>query len=114
VHVASTPCVGHPLGALALDSLAYKSPLRARRWTHPTPSYLPDTFSSSLSLSFAAAVDAGEVLDVEGAAALGRRWTNGRQELEEERRRSLFRPPPSSSASSTRAAVAVVFFSARR
>jgi hypothetical protein len=108
------PRTGELLAALALDSLAYKSPLGARRWTHPTPSYLPDTFSSSLSLSFASAVDAGEVLDAEGAAALGRRWTNGRRELEEECRRSLFRPSLSSSASSTRAAVAVVFFSARR
>jgi hypothetical protein len=75
---------------------------------------LPDTFSSSRSLSFTAAVDAGELLDAGGAAAFDLRWASGRREVEEECHRSLFCPSPSSPASSTRVAVAVVFFSGRR
>jgi hypothetical protein len=114
VHVARTPCAGHPLDALVPALLAYKKPLRSRSWTHPTPSELPDIFSSSRSISFAIASSAGELLGMGGTAAFGLRWANGRREVEEECRRSLFRPAPSSSASPSRLAVAVVFFSARR
>jgi hypothetical protein len=114
VHVASTPCAGHPLGAPVPASLAYKNPRRSNERMHPTPSLLPDIFSSPRSLSLDVASPAGEVLDAGGAAAFGLSWASGRRELEEEHRRSLFRPSPSSSASSTRAAVAIVFFSARR
>jgi hypothetical protein len=81
---------------------------------HTTPSYLPDSFSPSLSLSFDVASPAGEVLDAEGAAAFGIRGASEHRELVEESRRSLFRSSPSSSASSMLAAVAVVFFTARR
>jgi hypothetical protein len=102
------------LDALAPDSLAYKSPLRAHDRTHPTPSNLPDTFSPSRSLLFDVACNAGEPLGVGSAAVLGRRWTNGRRELEEECCQSLFCPSPSSPASSTRLAVAVVFLAVRR
>jgi hypothetical protein len=54
------PRTSELLDALALDSLAYKNPLRSNERTHPTHSSLPDTFSSSRSLSFDAALDAGE------------------------------------------------------
>jgi hypothetical protein len=114
VHITSTPCAGHPLGALVPAPLAYKNPRRSNERTHPTPSYLPDNFSSSRSLSFDVASPAGEVLDAEGAAAFGLSGASGRRELVEESHRSLFRPSPSSPASSTLAAVAVVFFSACR
>jgi hypothetical protein len=114
VHVASTPCAGHPLGALVPASLAYKSPRRSNDWTHTIPSYLPDTLTSSRSLPFDVTSPAGEVLDAEGAAAFDLRWARGRRELVEESRRSLFRPSLSSSASSTRLAVAVVFLAVRR
>jgi hypothetical protein len=108
------PRTGELLDALALVSLAYKSPRRSNEWTHTTPSYLPDTLTSPRSLSFDDACTAGEVLDAECAAAFGIRGASGRRELVEESRRSLFRPSPSSSASSTLAAVAVLFFTARR
>jgi hypothetical protein len=108
------PRTGELLDALALVSLAYKSPRRSNERAHTTPSYLPDNFSPSHSLSFDVASPAGEVLGAEGAAAFGLHGASERQELVEESRRSLFRPSPSSSASSTLAAVAVVFFSARR
>jgi hypothetical protein len=108
------PRTSELLDALAPDSLAYKNPRRSNERSHPTPSSLPDNLSSLRSLSFDVASPAGEVLDAGSAAALGRRWTSRRRELEEEHRRSLFRPSPSSPASSTRAAVAIVVFSARR
>jgi hypothetical protein len=65
-------------------------------------------------LSFAVAIDAGELLDAGGATVFGRRWTNGRREVEEECRQNLFRPTPSSSSSPTPLAVAALFLSARR
>jgi hypothetical protein len=114
VHVASMPCAGHPLDALVPDSLAYKSPRRSNDWTHTPPSSLPDIFSSPRSLQLDVASPAGEVLDAEGAAALGLSGASRRRESVEEPRRSLFRPSPSSSASPTLTAVAVVIFSARR
>jgi hypothetical protein len=114
VHVASTTCAGHPLGAPVPASLAYKNPRRSNEWTHTIPSYLPDTLLSPRSLSFDVASPADEVLDAEGAAAFGLRGASGRRELVEESRRSLFRPSPSSSASSTLVAIAVVFLAVRR
>jgi hypothetical protein len=108
------PRTGELLDALALVSLAYKSPRRSNEWTHTTPSYLLDTLTPPRSLSFDDAYTAGEVLDAEGAAVFGIRGANGRRELVEESRRSLFRLSPSSSASSMLAAIAVVFFTARR
>jgi hypothetical protein len=108
------PQTGELLDALAPDAPAYKSPRRSNEQTHPDPSYLPDIFSPSLSLSFEVACNAGELLGAGSAAALGRRWTNGRRELEEECCRILFRPPPSSLASSTHLTVAVVFLAVRR
>jgi hypothetical protein len=81
MHVARNPCAGHLLGTLALGLLAYKNPLRAHEWTRTTPSKLPNTFPSSRSLSFAAAIDAGELLDAGGAAASGLRWASGRREV---------------------------------
>jgi hypothetical protein len=108
------PCAGHPLDALAPDSLAYKNPCRAHEWTHTIPNSLPDTLSSPRSLSFDEAYNAGELLGAGSAAAFGRRWTNGSRELEEECRRSLFCPSLSSPASSTRVAIAVIFLAVRR
>jgi hypothetical protein len=63
------PRTGELLDALALDSLAYKNPLRANERTYPAPSKPPDNLSSPRSLSFDVASPAGEVLDAEGAAA---------------------------------------------
>jgi hypothetical protein len=108
------PHTGELLDALALISPAYKSPRRSNEPTRPAPSYLPDTISPSLSLSFDDACTTGAVLDASHADALDRRWTNGSWEPEEERRRSLFHPSPSSSTSPTRLAVAVVFLAVRR
>jgi hypothetical protein len=108
------PRTGELLDALAPDALAYKSPRRSNERTRPAPSYLPDTISPSLSLSFDDACTTGAVLDASRAAALDRRWTNGGWEPEEERRQSLFHPSPSSSASPTRLAIAVVFLAVRR
>jgi hypothetical protein len=108
------PRTGELLDALAPDALAYKSPRRSNDWTPTIPSYLPDTFSPSLSLSFDDTYTAGAVLDASCAAALDRRWTSGGWEPEEERRRNLFHPSPSSSASPTRLAITVVFLAVRR
>jgi hypothetical protein len=108
------PRTGKLLVTLALVSLAYKSPRRSNEPTRPAPSYLPDTTSPSLSLSFDDACTTGVVLDASHAAALDCRWTNGGWEPEEEYRRSLFHPMPSSSASPTRLAVAIVFLAVRR
>jgi hypothetical protein len=63
------PRTGELLDALAPASLAYKSPRRSNERTRPAPSYLPDNLSSPRSLPFDVASPAGEVLDVEGAAA---------------------------------------------
>jgi hypothetical protein len=79
VHVASMPCAGHPLDALAPASLAYKNPRRSNEWMHTIPSYLPDTLTSPSSLSFDVASPAGEVLDAEGTAAFGLRGASGRR-----------------------------------
>jgi hypothetical protein len=99
------PRAGELLDALALDSLAYKSPRRSNEWTHTTPSYLPDTSSSPSSFPFDVASSAGEVLDAGGAIASGRRWTRRRCQAEElsSRRRSASSPSsPASSPSSPR------------
>jgi hypothetical protein len=90
-------------------ALAYKNPLRALLRTDTIPSNLPDILSSLCSLSFVIASNAGELLDAVGATASGRRWRNGRWEVDEENRRTLFRPAPSSSSSPTSLAVAALF-----
>jgi hypothetical protein len=114
VHVASTTCAGHLLGAPVPDAPAYKNPRRSNKPTRPAPSYLPNTLTSPRSLSFDVAIPTGEVLDAEGAAAFDLPGASHRWELVEEPRRSRFCPSPSSSASSTHATVTVVFFTARR
>jgi hypothetical protein len=87
------------LDALAPDAQAYINPRRSNEETRLAPSYLPDTLASPSSLSFGVAVLAGEVLDVEGAAASYLPGASRRWELVEEHRRSRFRTSPSSSAS---------------
>jgi hypothetical protein len=82
--------------------------------THTIPSNLQDIISLPISLSVAVAVDAGELLGAGGATASGRRWRNGRREVEEKSRRNLFCPAPSSSSSPTSLAVAVFFATDRR
>jgi hypothetical protein len=76
---------------------------------HTIPSNLPDILSSLYSLLFIIASNAGELLDAVGATASGRRWRNGRWEVDEENRRTLFRPAPSSSSSPASLAVAALF-----
>jgi hypothetical protein len=43
------PRNGELLAALTLDAPAYKRPRRSNEWTHPVPSYLPDTRTSPRS-----------------------------------------------------------------
>jgi hypothetical protein len=54
------------------------------------PSNLPDIISLPISLSVAVAVDVGEVGSAGGATASGRRWRNGRREVDEPGRCNLF------------------------
>jgi hypothetical protein len=63
------PRAGELLDRPALDAPAYKRPLRSNEEMHPTPSYLPDTTSPSLSLWFVDTCNAGEVLDARSTTA---------------------------------------------
>jgi hypothetical protein len=95
------PRAGELLDALFPDAPTYKYPRRSNGDTRLTPSYRPDTLSPSLSFWFVDACNAGEVLDVESAAASDHLGASRRWESEEESSRSRSRPPPSSPASST-------------
>jgi hypothetical protein len=113
-HVARAPAPATYWTSLPSLSWPIKTPAEPTNERTPlpassqTPSLLPARSRSTWPAPPVKLLDAGS------AAALGRRWTNGRRELEEECRRSLFRTSPSSPASSTRVAVAVAFFSGRR
>jgi hypothetical protein len=103
--------VGHPA---PLPSLAYKRGLRARLRTQTIPSNLLDIIPLPMSLSIVVDVDAGKLQSTGGATASGRRWRNGRWEVDEPSRCDLFCFPNVEPASSTLQPIAALFSAERR